>query len=118
MTVARGLVGWLAGVWFGAAVLTGAAHAQGRGESLYATHCGTCHTEQMHWRARGAVKDWTSLKDEVRKWQVVASLGWTEDDVVDVARYLNDTIYHYEQFGERLTYAMQPARSPPFGKRR
>jgi hypothetical protein len=43
----------------------------------------------MQWRINGAVKDWTSLKDGVRKWQVVASLAWTED-VLDVARYLND----------------------------
>lgn len=50
----------------------------------------------MHWRASRAVTDWTSLRAEVSKWQVVASLAWSEDDVLDVARYLNDTIYHFE----------------------
>jgi DNA relaxase NicK len=50
----------------------------------------------MHWRASRVVTDWTSLRAEVRKWQVVASLAWSEDDVLDVASYLNDSIYHFE----------------------
>jgi mono/diheme cytochrome c family protein len=81
---------------FGVAVVVTSASAQNRGELLYSTHCGACHTAQMHWRASRAVTDWTSLKAEVRKWQVVASLAWSEDDVLDVARYLNDSIYHFE----------------------
>lgn len=38
------------GVLFGAAVIVPGAHAQSRGELLYATHCITCHTSEMHWR--------------------------------------------------------------------
>jgi hypothetical protein len=55
-----------------------------------------CHTAQMHWRANRAVTDWPSLRAEVRKWQIAASLAWSEDDVLDVARYLNDSVYHFE----------------------
>lgn len=73
------------------------AWAQSRGETLYAMHCGTCHRAEMHWRASKAVTDWQSLQAQVRKWQVVTSLAWTEDEVLDVARYLNDSIYHFEQ---------------------
>lgn len=78
--------------------LAGAAPAcaQSRGEALYFMHCGSCHKAEMHWRASRAVTDWPSLQAEVRKWQVVASLGWTEDEVLDVARYLNDSIYHFD----------------------
>jgi mono/diheme cytochrome c family protein len=103
MTGHQILVRWAAGNLCGIALLANPASAQGRGESLYSTHCAACHTAQMHWRINGAVKDWPSLKDEVRKWQVVASLAWTEDDVLDVARYLNDSIYHFEQTNERLS---------------
>lgn len=71
------------------------AFAQGRGELLYATHCSACHTVQLHWRASKAVTDWTSLRSEVRKWQGEAKLAWGEDDVLEVARYLNDNIYHF-----------------------
>jgi mono/diheme cytochrome c family protein len=96
MTAHLSALRWVAGTAFGVAVFASPASAQNRGELLYSTHCGACHTAQMHWRANRAVTDWASLKAEVRKWQIVASLGWSEDDVLDVARYLNDSIYHFE----------------------
>ena len=99
----------------GVLMLATPASAQGRGEMLYAAHCSTCHTAQMHWRASRAVTDWASLKIEVRKWQVVASLAWTEDDVLDVARYLNDSIYHFDQTSGSLssTWTCEERRSRP-----
>jgi hypothetical protein len=72
------------------------AAAQGRGELLYTTHCSACHSEQIHWRSAKAVTDWTSLKAEVLKWQGVARLAWSEDDVTDVARFLNERVYRFE----------------------
>lgn len=70
--------------------------AQARGELLYSNHCGACHTAQMHWRAARAATDWSSLVAQVRRWQGVASLGWSDDDVDDVARYLNESVDHFE----------------------
>ena len=64
-----------------------------RGQLLYGTHCIECHTAQMHWRARSRVRDWASLKAQVRRWQGEAGLKWTEDDIDAVARHLNETIY-------------------------
>lgn len=69
----------------------------GRGELLYATHCIACHTEQLHWRDRKAASSWPRLKEEVRRWQAAARLGWSEADIVDVARHLNETVYHLPQ---------------------
>ena len=65
-----------------------------RGELLYATHCITCHNTQVHWRDKKAVADWPSLRSEVRRWQEVAGLGWSDDDVAAVARYLNALHYY------------------------
>lgn len=96
MSNARSAFRWVASTVFGIAVCVTPASAQNRGELLYSTHCSACHTAQMHWRASRTVTNWTSLRAEVRKWQVVASLAWSEDDVLDVARYLNDSIYHFE----------------------
>jgi hypothetical protein len=70
--------------------------AQDRGELLYSTHCGACHTAKMHWRAGKAATDWPSLKAEVRRWQAAIALAWNEDDVLAVTRYLNDTVYHFQ----------------------
>jgi mono/diheme cytochrome c family protein len=80
----------------------GLAHAQQtpesvstRGELLYSTHCIECHTTQMHWRAQRKAVDWDTLKFQVSRWQGVANLGWSNTDIDDVARYLNDTIYKF-----------------------
>ena len=72
------------------------------GELLYDTHCRACHTEQVHWRDKRAATDWPGLKEEVRRWQAADRLGWSEADVVAVARYLNETVYHLPQTGDGI----------------
>jgi mono/diheme cytochrome c family protein len=85
-----------------------------RGELLYSTHCIECHTTQMHWRANRQAVDWDTLKFQVRRWQGVLNLGWTEADVNDVGRYLNDTFYRFPQQVSRSSQqpGSQAARAP------
>lgn len=68
-----------------------------RGELLYATHCTACHNAQLHWRDRKAASSWASLKAEVERWQKTSGLGWREEDVTDVARYLNARYYRFPE---------------------
>jgi mono/diheme cytochrome c family protein len=68
-----------------------------RGKLLYDTHCIACHNSEIHWLDNKAATDWASLKAQVRRWQERAHLQWSEADIVEVARYLNDTIYRYRQ---------------------
>ena len=89
----------------------GFAHAQAlptpsRGQLLYSTHCIECHTTQMHWRTNRQARDWDSLKAQVRRWQATANLRWTEADITDVARHLNETIYQFAQPEERAGLAL------------
>ena len=69
--------------------------AESRGELLYSTHCIACHTSQGHWRDGKLATNWSSLRAEVRRWQATAMLQWSEEDVLDVTRYLNDTFYRF-----------------------
>lgn len=85
------------GVLFGSAAIAPFAYAQARGQLLYATHCISCHTTEMHWRDKKVAVDWTSLRFQVRRWQDNAGLGWSEADIQDVTRYLNESIYHYTE---------------------
>jgi mono/diheme cytochrome c family protein len=71
------------------------AAAQSRGELLYTTHCLACHTEQQHWRNKRQVVDWPSLLAQVRLWQGNSALAWGDDDVDQVAQYLNDAYYGF-----------------------
>jgi len=66
-----------------------------RGQLLYDTHCIACHTTQVHWRDQRLASDWPTLKAQVRRFQGMAALQWSEDDVDAVTRYLNDSIYHF-----------------------
>ena len=85
---------------FSALALATFAQAESRGELLYATHCIACHTTQMHWRDQRVATDWSRLKAEVRRWQGTAALNWSEADIVEVARYLNESIYRFAQAPE------------------
>ncbi|HNC51487.1 MAG TPA: hypothetical protein PLO14_04515 [Accumulibacter sp.] len=64
-----------------------------RGELLYSTHCMACHDANVHWRDRKAVTDTRSLRREVRRWQEFAGLGWSSEDIDEVAQYLR--MLHY-----------------------
>lgn len=66
-----------------------------RGELLYTTHCIACHSVQVHWRDKKLATDWMTLRAEVGRWQKFSDLGWNDDDVAAVARYLNAFLYHY-----------------------
>jgi mono/diheme cytochrome c family protein len=68
-----------------------------RGELLYTTHCIACHSTEIHWRDKKIAKDWVGLKAQVRRWQGVAGLAWSNRDIVEVARYLNAHHYHYPE---------------------
>jgi len=73
-----------------------------RGALLYETHCIGCHTTQMHWRDNRVAADWPGLTRQVRRWQENASLSWSEDDIVEVARHLNERFYRFEVTGTRV----------------
>ncbi len=83
-----------------------------RGELLYSTYCIGCHTTQAHWREHKRATDWKSLKWQVSRWQSNTGLGWSDAEIVEVARYLNELYYHYPQTGGELGLAspVQPRR--------
>ena len=72
-----------------------------RGALLYSTHCNACHTSKIHWREQRLATDIESLKFQVRRWQASIELGWTEDEIADVVRYLNAAFYGFPDAGEK-----------------
>lgn len=108
------------GMLVGALALAAPAQAESRGELLYATHCIGCHTTQVHWRDQKLATDWSSLKGQVRRWQAANSLGWTESDVLDVTRYLNEGYYRFAQTSDPLSSlgtVTRSSRSPTIASR-
>ena len=75
-----------------------------RGELLYSTHCLACHSTQIHWRDKQAAQNWVGLKVQVRRWQITTGLNWSEDDITEVATYLNAQFYQFPlPQGERIS---------------
>lgn len=68
-----------------------------RGALLYENHCQACHTTQMHWRDRRVATDWAALRAQVMKWQRTAQLNWPDEDVDEVTRHLNRSIYKFPE---------------------
>ena len=81
-----------------------------RGELLYSTHCVSCHTTQVHWRDKKLATDWPGLRAQVRRWESNIGMNWNDNDIVAVARYLNE---HYYRFPEPETTAALEQSSPP-----
>jgi len=66
-----------------------------RGELLYSTHCLACHSAQVHWRDKRLAKDRAGVQAQVRRWTGVVKAGWSDQDINEVARYLNERYYRY-----------------------
>ena len=64
-------------------------------ELLYSTHCIACHSREVHWRQKKLATDWASLIAQVRRWAGNAGLGWSDDEIADVAHYLNAVHYRF-----------------------
>ncbi len=75
-----------------------------RGEQLYQAHCDTCHSERVHWRAERRVADFSGLKFQVRRWQGIVKLNWSEDDISAVSHYLNLRFYFFPAAADRAHY--------------
>ena len=101
MTVSRKLAFALCLLW-GTHTLAHAQvkHSEERGELLYSTHCNACHTSEVHWRKQKLATDWSSLKAQVRRWQANIGLVWSEEEITDVARYLNAAYYDFLNTGQ------------------
>ena len=65
-----------------------------RGRLLYENTCNACHTTQPHWRSQRLVGTWSELIAQVTRWQGIAGVRWSSDEIRDVATFLNEQFYH------------------------
>lgn len=65
-----------------------------RGHLLYDTFCFHCHMSEIHYRAASEIDSWARLRRTVAIWQGEMNLLWSEEEVRDVASYLNQRYYH------------------------
>jgi mono/diheme cytochrome c family protein len=66
-----------------------------RGRALYELRCGGCHSESVHGRAKRVATDFSDVRQWVNRWNANLGLQWRDEDVDDVAVYLNQAYYRY-----------------------
>lgn len=66
-----------------------------RGRALYELRCDGCHAESVHGRRTRVATDFESVRAWVNRWNTTLKLGWTGEEVDDVALHLNATYYRY-----------------------
>ncbi len=103
---------WAVASWASPPAAAQTAPEATRGQLLYATHCIECHNSQIHWRDQRIATDWESLKAQVRRWQARALLGWSDADIVEVTRHLNETVYRFAPPTDRVALATGPSSRP------
>lgn len=79
----------------GVLLLSKAAASQPSGELLYANHCIACHTTQVHWRDKRLATTWRALRQQVARWQDAIALNWSEEEITEVTRYLDERYYRF-----------------------
>lgn len=64
-----------------------------RGQMLYDNHCLHCHAKGVHLRATSKVHSLDDLAHEVKKWASIQHMDWGQEELRDVADYMNRKYY-------------------------
>jgi cytochrome c5 len=67
-----------------------------RGKSLHDQQCTRCHDAAMYTRPQSRIRDFAALRERVQQCELAAELMWFEEDVDDVAAYLNEAFYEFK----------------------
>ena len=65
----------------------------GRGRLLYENFCGHCHMSEIHYRVGSRVRSSDDLRRTVDLWQREMGLGWSGEEIDDVAAWLDWAYY-------------------------
>ena len=65
------------------------------GKSLHDENCLRCHDESKYTREDRMIKNFQQLHERIKQCELMAELTWFDEEIDDVAAYLNDQFYHF-----------------------
>ena len=68
-----------------------------RGQLLYENDCRGCHESVVHVRERRKASTPAAVEAWVRRWSGELKLGWGDDEVRAVSRYLGERYYKFQR---------------------
>ena len=95
MTVTKGWLATLAMCFLLAVPGGSIAESFDRGQALYENHCMSCHEATLHTRDTRRATSVAELRKWVATWSFHASLGWSGEEINDVADFMNRRYYHF-----------------------
>ena len=66
-----------------------------RARALYENHCRSCHESWAHTRDGRMVDSIDELRVRVASWSLHTGLGWTDEEINAVTRYLDRRFYRF-----------------------
>ena len=66
-----------------------------RGQALYESRCGGCHTQSVHQREARKAATFEGVLAQISRWNAALGGDWNAEDIEDVAMYLNQRYYRY-----------------------
>lgn len=67
----------------------------GEGEALYEKNCTRCHSTEVFTREDRGIKSLEGLKTRVKQCTGAAKVKWGDEDISNVADYLNKNFYKF-----------------------
>jgi mono/diheme cytochrome c family protein len=66
-------------------------------EELYKTNCLKCHGSEIYTREGRIIDSFDGLERQVQRCETALGLRWFDEDIKDVAAYLNHHFYRFER---------------------
>ena len=66
------------------------------GKLLHDENCLRCHDESKYLRKNRIIKNFQQLHERIRQCELTTELTWFDEEVDDVAAYLNNQFYHFD----------------------
>ncbi len=65
------------------------------GKTLHNENCLRCHNETLYTREKRIVNSFDELRTRIRDCELMAELTWFDEEIDDVAAYLNNAFYRF-----------------------
>jgi mono/diheme cytochrome c family protein len=65
-------------------------------QKLYEQHCVSCHGTELYTREDRKVTSLPALKQQVRRCETALGLRWFDEEIADVAQFLNEHYYRFQ----------------------
>lgn len=97
MKIQSTLLGAGTAVLLGLGSVTAQAQPTENAEELYETNCLSCHGSEIYTRDGRMVTSLDGLERQVQRCETALGLRWFDEDIKDVASYLNHHFYSFER---------------------